>query len=335
MERNNDVGSRWIVCRPRGGLNDTLCQLEMGLRFAQRTGRKITIDSLNSGLLLPFDDVFSFVDKDSGKSYASLSEGLAEFLNGLTAFPSDTTGKVLAYDRIKDSSDEFYTQPSNQPLKFPLTRDYPEPVVVYEAMGGGVLSHCFLQRVALHTSFVADVQAALQDFPNHYASVHVRQSDLSTDYEQLLGSVKERIAGMPVFVASDSGEVIDYARTIFKREQLLTLSTATSRDGQPLHTPTRELSLDERRQLTKELLIELFAIAHSNQFFFGDVTNRSGISGFSRLAAFLVKTPKVRRQLLGSPNAQQEIRPGQTHHVASMSSQFSEKTRWLFQKSCR
>jgi len=335
MNRQEVLEARWIICRPRGGLNDTLCQIEKCWQFAKRTGRRLIIDSEASGLLLPFDDVFSFDDNSDSVIYQSLDADIIDAINGLSAWPVDTEGKVTSYDSFKDSADEFFTLPSHSPLKYDLSHDYPAPVVVYEAMGGGIASFCLLGRVTLHQRLRQEIHETLDALPVTYASVHVRQSDLSTDYESLFAIVKKKVGHLPVFVASDNTTVIDYARDVFGNDQLLFLPSQQLRDGKPLHTPATQLTKEQRHQLTSETLTELFALSGASDFFFGDVTNRVGVSGFSRLARFLTENPRARAHLLGDDTNTVAYQRGKTHHVSSLPQRLYERLRWRKDANCQ
>ena len=335
MNHQEVMDARWIVCRPRGGLNDTLCQIEKCWQFAKLTGRRLIIDSEGSGLLLPFDDVFAFRGNDQGVNYHSLDDDTIGAINSLPAWPSDTEGRVTTYESIKDAADEFFTVPSHSPLKYDLSHDYPAPVLVYEAMGGGIASYCFLGRVTFHNHFRREIQEKLAALPDRYASVHVRHSDLSTDYQTLFAVVKKKVGRLPVFVASDNSAVIDYARELFGNDRLLFLPSQQLRDGKPLHTPATPLTKEQRNQLTLETLTELFALAGASDFFFGDVTNRVGVSGFSRLARFLTENPETRAHLLGETANTGDYQRGRAHHVSSFTQRLYERLRWRQDAKCQ
>ena len=335
MVLGEDNESRWIVCRPRGGINDTLCQIEKCWQFAKRTGRTLIIDSEASGLLLHFDDIFEFRYEDSRVRYQSLAQTVVDVINLLPAWPLDTEGRVTTYESIKDEADEFFTLPSYSPLKYDLSRDHQAPVLVYEAMGGGIASFCFLSRVILRDGFRHEIKNVLTSLPEKYASIHVRQSDLSTDYESLFFSVKKKTGNLPVFVASDNSAVIDCAREIFGKNRIISLPPQQARDGKPLHSPTKILTREQRESLTAETLTELFALAGASDFFYGDVTNRVGVSGFSRLAGFLTENPETRRHLLGDNLTIRPYEQGKVHHVTTLTQRIYEKLRWRRHAQCR
>ena len=323
------MGRRWILARPRGGLNDTLCQIEKCWRFAEKTGRELVIDTKDSGLLLDFHEVFEVRDQGSKVIPRRLSEELVEELNKLSAFPPDVQGNVSAYDKFKDEHDEFYTLPSRQPLKFSLKRDISEDVVVYEGMGGGIDSFCALERLAFSPWLARTIIDSLRQLPEHYSSVHVRHSDMQTEYRPLLSHVRRKNVGkLPVFVASDHDQILREARVMFGEGMVLGLPSLSERIGAPLHLPSPGLSEEQRRIRTIEALSELFALGGADTLYFTEVSNRTGVSGFSRLAAHLAKKPSLRRTLLGIDNREVEECKCQTVLVAPLHRRLIETLRW-------
>ena len=330
------MGRRWILARPRGGLNDTLCQIEKCWRFAEKTGRELVIDTKDSGLLLDFHEVFEVREEASKVIAHKFSEELVEKLNKLSAFPADVQGNATTYGKFKDEHDEFYTLPSRQPLKFSLKRDFAEEIVVYEGMGGGVDSFDFLERVSLRKWLVEHVESSLALLPETYASVHIRQSDMKTDFKTLFAKANRRIdSSWQVLVASDSDEVIQPAREIFGESRVIIPDRAVERKGKPLHSVGASAASEERRNRTSEMFGELFALACASDLFFTNVNERTGISGFSRLAAHLVRNPRTRDSLLHNSLDDSRKSTGRTHHVSSQIFRIAEMIRWIPSKLMR
>ena len=323
------MGRRWILARPRGGLNDTLCQIEKCWRFAEKTGRELVIDTRDSGLLLDFHEVFDVNPERNTVTPHKITEELVGELNKLSAFPADVQGNVTSYDKIKDGHDEFYTLPSRQPLKFTLKKDFPEDLVVYEGMGGGVDSFCALERLAFAPWLARAIIDSLRRLPEHYISVHVRHSDMQTEYRPLLSHVRRKNVGeSPVFVASDHNQVLREARAIFGDDMVLTLPSRSERSGKPLHQPSPGLSEEQRRIRTIEALSELFALGGADTLYFTEVSNRTGVSGFSRLAAYLAEKPSLRKILLGGESRGVEHRKCRPALVAPVYRRLLETLRW-------
>ena len=324
---------RWLLSRPRGGLNDVLCQMEKSWVFAEKTGRQLIFDTVESGLLVDFDKLFVPIPSASLTLPVTLSDNLVNHLNSLRAYPSETSSQVTTFPHYKDpTTDDFFTSPSHQKLKIDLTHDYDQDIVVYQAMGGGIASLCFLRRVTFTPHVQEAVNTFLKTLPQDYVAVHVRHSDLKTHFEDLLRHVNRKHPKSPVFVASDSDEVLDYAGKILG-QRLVSPVTPVERDGSPLHTPTETLSEDERLQRTLLSLSELFGLASGTRLYFTDVNERTGVSGFSRLAGLLATRPKMQSRLLNRGD-NEEVKRGKVIHVAKVGSRLHESVRWWRDGRC-
>ena len=326
---------RWLLARPRGGFNDVLCQIEKCWTYAEKTHRRLVIDTRDSGLLLDFHDLFQPVLHKSGIQPEPLTASAIEQMNQRSSFPSDTQGGVTNYTSEKDANDEFFTTASHQPLKVSLDRDYPEDVVVYEAMGGGLSSLCALSRLSFTSRIANPLVEGLKKLPSNYVGIHVRYSDMRTDFTKLFEAVDQQVTlETPVFIASDSDDVLEYGRDFFGKTRTLTPQRNSPRQGEPLHTPTEPLDEEKRWLRTTEMLVELFALAGARRLFFSDVNERMGVSGFSRLAAHLSKRPQLRAQLVGPRSEELVLSAGMPTHVAPLKRQLLEKTRWWRDARC-
>lgn len=323
------TSSRWLLARPRGGLNDVLCQVERCWRFAEKTGRELVFDTRDSGLLLDFHDVFTVREDVSSAIPHKLTPQLVTYLNTLSAFPKDTEGNVDGYSSYKDDNDEFHTLPSRSPLKFSLKRDFAEDVVVYEGMGGGVASFCALSRISLQHWLVDRIIGGLSRLPSEYLSVHVRNTDMRTMYQDFLRKVQSTASpNMPIFLASDSQEVFAFARELFASRELHYVHSERDRDGRPLHDASMVTSQQNRRERTGEMFEELFSLANGSELFFTNVEGGTRVSGFSRLASHLISRPALRSNLLSNSTTAIQLPRGKPRHVASLRERLVEKVRW-------
>ena len=71
---------KFLLCRPQGGLNDTLCQIELCWRYAARFNRTLIIDARKSGLHADFSEFFQ-QKKASNKILLDVSSEMFDFLN--------------------------------------------------------------------------------------------------------------------------------------------------------------------------------------------------------------------------------------------------------------
>ena len=79
------TGRRLLICRPLGGLNDLLCQIERACRYGERFGREVVVDTNHPSTTYFHDDFSSY--------FESLQPGLVLEFAGLA--PGCDAGDVV------------------------------------------------------------------------------------------------------------------------------------------------------------------------------------------------------------------------------------------------
>lgn len=296
-------GVRYLLCRPNGGLNDTLVQLELCRVHAARFGRTLIVDVSRSGLRLSFDAVFT-PRPDFGPPVIGWSPQLAQELDRCTSVrPSALAGRISTYESVWDTElDNTVEQVSRQRIVFDFERDHPETLLVHEQPGGGKRGLGFLQHVALAPWIADAVAARLLPLGGDYDAIHVRNTDLSTDYVRLFERCRGLFAGRRLLVCSDSADVKRHAARIFAGSTILSVADIPDTAGEGLHWSTRS----DPRKAAVDLFCDLLAIARSRTFVFTAVEERrgrrAGFSGFSVLADMLRQQPTTVRTLFAAGN---------------------------------
>jgi len=294
-------GVRYLLCRPNGGFNDTLVQLELCRLHAARFGRTLIVDTSRCGLRLPFGEIFVPRD-DFGPPVAGLTWSMAQELDRCSSVrPSALAGRISTYVSVWDTElDGTVERDSRQRIVFDLDRDHPETLLVHEQPGGGKRGYGFLERVAL-AAWIADAVAArLLPLGGDYDAIHVRNTDLSTDYLRLFRHCRRLFAGRRLLVCSDSAEVKRCAALAFADSTILSVADVPDTAGEGLHWST----LSDPRRAAVDLFCDFAGIALSRTFVFTAVEKRSGsragFSGFSVLADMLRQQPATVRSLFSA-----------------------------------
>lgn len=289
--------ARWLLCRPRGGLNDMLNQIHVCWTYARRHRRRLVVDSRWSGLLDPLDRYFELRRDPSRVLLApSRSEEFERLLE------DRRPGLARRSTPIPwDAERAEYLEPdTGRPLSFDRSIDHDEELLVHERHGGGSDGWRVLRRLRFTgpvAALIADRVAAL---PARYVAVHVRNTDLESDAGSFLAGIRAELAGRDVLLASDDLRVRDVARRVVPDARLHWLTTTPSDDGTPLHENPR---LD-RWPTNVDALVDLIALARAERLHIcplvasGTRTKGSRVSGFSRLAQQLHDRPRVTRGLM-------------------------------------
>lgn len=348
-----DMKDRYLLCRPREGLNDTLCQIERCWRYSRHFGRHLVIDCQRSSFFGDFSDFFEIIDK-SLKVTLCLSPMLLRKLNSLPCIPSSLHGRLSSYKAVYKEGSGFVDNRTGEPTRFnaeiPAREDcdFDEPLLVHEDCGGGDLSFSLLKRLRFSPPIQYVIRDELEKIGSNYLAVHVRNTDLCTDYRSLFACIRRRVGRNRLLVCSDDPSVVQYAHNYFPG-QIISFS---GREGSfhpsgALHQVVSHADGPARRQAVINSLIDLVALGNAQKFFYtsthshldsekllttGECTyytlGRPVVSGFSLLAQYLCRRKDVLDQLLGLPVKSRR------NSESSAASEVDIRSRWQRLKTC-
>ena len=283
---------KYVLCKPRGGLNDTLCEIEKCWRYAEKHHRYLLIDSTESGLHDDFWNYFStsFMHRSSVIRKNNYTE-----LNKLTAKPSVTEGKLDSYiSKYSPVVNNFIEIESKQKLTFNMDLGHKEDVLVHEqCWEGEFLSIYCLDGLVFKPHIQEYIKAKIAKL-GEYVSVHVRNTDYKMDYKYQFMKMKEDVAGKTLLVCSDDYQVFKYAREFFDKTKVVRLSTFKDNGGEPLHHKHHS----NQEQVNLEMFTDLLAMAQSQKLYISNVNNIQKYSGFTLLAYTLQQNPEIVHKLL-------------------------------------
>lgn len=195
---------------------------------------------------------------------------------------------------------------SGEPLHVDLSLDHTEPVILHEVYSGAPGSLDVLERLQFTPRTRRVIRRRLRRLPEgDYVGVHIRHSDLQTDYVPFLAQCADALAGRNVLVCSDDGDVLQQAPLLLPRLRVATVSSVPPSRGVPYQAdfhPRRRA----RRKLAIDTLVDLIALASASEVIFPEIANcATQFSGFSRLARDLAGRPDIIDGLLGTPSRPQ------------------------------
>ena len=284
---------RYLLCRPQGGFNDTLCQIEKCWRYAAKYRRTLLVDTTRSGLLDDFSNYFA-PRKERAHIKLTLDADMLAALNAMDTRPDAIAGRIDSYD-VDWCPDiaNFLDKETRQQLAFDRERNHPETLLVHHQCGGGRKSVNCLARLKLTRSVAEEVERRLANLESPYLALHVRYTDMQTAYEDYFESISEDVKGKTLLVCSDNVACVDHAKRYFTESDIVTVSSIPDTGGRPLHYNS---ALD-RYATNVDALVDLLAMAGSKTVLFAK-TARGTKSGFSGLARHLNRRPNIVRHLL-------------------------------------
>jgi hypothetical protein len=297
-----DSTQRYLLTRPRGGLNDTLAHLEKSILYAEAHDRDLIIDMSRSGLHVPFDDLFAFIQQNRIAVFSYNDAIGAELDRFPSVYPPALRHRVSRSESVWDRDRKTFRDAEfRQALQFDFGKDYRAQVMVYEQARGGTLSYRFLRRVRLRADIAEQVVQRLLSLGPGYDAVHIRHSDYKTAFNKYLRVLAPFVVGRRVLICSDSPQVKSAAqKLLFLRTTVLSLSDIPDTGGRPLHY---DVGID-RSAANVDLFTDLFGLALSDVLFFRRTAGARGkkgpFSGFSILAELLRNDRDLVGRLLGA-----------------------------------
>ena len=180
------------------------------------------------------------------------------------------------------------------PLSFDFSKEYEHSVLVHEQCGGGRLSLDLLEKIRISPALRSIILDRISHLHGKYRAVHIRNTDLKTDYKEFFGRILPEIQGKRLLVCSDDAAVIEYARNFGHSLEILTSSEIPDTQGRALHY------FGDRKKNAIDAIVDLIALGKSEKLYF-TVHNEGRLSGFSRLAEHLFRNKYVMQNLLQLP----------------------------------
>ena len=294
-------GQRCVLCRPHGGLNDTLGVIGTCWNYAEATGRTLIVDASRSAFCADFAEYFEPRDTSSQVRF-ELPPELLVALDELSCHPAVVQGRLGTYE----VAIQLHESLSHLEFRLPVEADtrtslyldfeavYDEAVVVHELYGGMPGAVDVLSRVRFTPWVQRVLRQRLVALPaGPYVGVHVRNSDLQSDYGSFLRSHARELAGCTVVVCSDDGAVLASAAGLLPDADVVTVSEVPVSGGVPYQRPFHSSSVASRK-LAIDTLVDLLALAGATSVLAPAIVNRNAkVSGFSTLARELAARPEV------------------------------------------
>ena len=288
---------RLLLCRPLGGLNDMLCQIELACRYAERFGRTVIVDTRYQSERY-FRDSFSSYFVSLQNNLILDADGVRERFDALDVFPKFLAGRVSRYTvRFDWNAYSFIDTEIGVRVSFDFDRDYAEPLLVHHASGGGEFAIGALARMRLQASLTEVLLVRLEQIGPRYSGIHVRNTDYKARYEHLIGRAAIE-PNDPIFLATDNRDTVAYCRSIFGDARLFSFATLPAEAGVAAHHVTDPAGAYERN---RDAVLDLVMLGLASRLYLFELEpNRHGAkySGFSILAANLHNAKPVLTRLI-------------------------------------
>ncbi len=294
---------RLLLCRPEGGLNDMLSQIELACRYAEVTRRKVIVDAAYPGAQ-SFHDDFSeyFVARRASLQLNAIGLNAHGELTDKDIYPAFAGALPHTYAAEWSTEKGQYVDAENgRELNLDFKRDYPHKLVLHHACGAVNFSHMIFLRLHLREFLVDQIRSRLEQLEKPYVAMHIRNTDYKTDYRRQIQEIKHKITGR-VFIATDNLDTLNDCREILGENNVVSFSKIPQKHGQPIHLHLS--SSDNIRQLNSDAILDLFTLALAKHLVIFKVENNrfSPYSGYSMLAKQLNQNKCLLFMALGEPD---------------------------------
>jgi hypothetical protein len=301
--------ARYVLCRPLGGLNDILCQIEKCCRHAERFGRTVVVET-DFPRTIYFADAFDRYFESRDRALILSAEGIVGLLPEDDVQPAFLRGELADYRlRYHPVTQQVVHAATRLPVTFDFEVDHPEAVLVHQQTGGGLLSMGCLSRLTLARPIVDELARRCAAIGGDYAAIHVRNTDMRTRYHEAIAALAVE-APDRLFVATDNQVVLEDMVAALGRERIFSFAALAPIPGEPIHKIVLDRTRRYYRNCDAILDLLMLALARRLQVLAVDGYVYGAHSGYSLLAQALSADKDVLRRLIADPRFPCTPEPG-------------------------
>ncbi|MDR3178225.1 MAG: hypothetical protein LBT96_04495 [Campylobacteraceae bacterium] len=285
-KKKKPINSKKIVfCRPRGGLNDMLVQMQKCRIYALSHDRDLYIDGSKGGFLDSFSNYFIVPE-------SVYFEGFEDFVRyNFSCYPACLENNMMNYQLtwLRENGQHIHVL-TNEPITFDFSRSYEEDILVHEQGGSGFGIYAF-EWLRLNEKVRVHIVRILEKL-GEYDAIHVRNTDYKTDYKTFFKEIKDKLAGK-IILCTDDLQCQLYAKSFFG-DKLCIVTELPDTKGKTLHS-NRNI---DRYNTNLNSLADLFILANGKNLYFSTLFGKTKTSGFSKLAKSLHERQDLVKKIL-------------------------------------
>lgn len=223
-----------ILCRPLGGLNDVLCQVDHCRRISIALRRRVWVQTETGSPTL---------DHRFGQDFYSIFEPQSKrFVRGNEVADFSTMNWDWPEPFIHGSSDRDPSGTSLEELSHGSVLQAPLTLrngwqrrnlglLVHEAWGGGLSSATVLRSLNLAQNLIDHFQAICDLLPRDVIAIHFRNSDYQADPDLLSNQIHESKKAATFLVASDDLDLFRGLQRRFPEKNFLSAHQVVASTG--------------------------------------------------------------------------------------------------------
>lgn len=202
----------YVLCIPKGGLNDMTRQIILCYNYCQKFNRKLIIDTNQTEFKINLNSYFNMYDNEIIVKNLNIYN-----LNIFSIYPENISKNDLLQIKCKWLNNSYVNIYDNKLITFDLNTNYTHDLLVHMNCGGGDGISEFLQIFSLNDRLIKKLYKRYILIPLNYISIHIRNSDYkSNNFEEYLLYNKSNFIDMNIFISSDDINSINYCKKYLK-----------------------------------------------------------------------------------------------------------------------
>jgi len=308
---------KYLLFRPNSGFNDNLNTIYTCLEYCKKYNRVLLLDTFHYFSLykIEFHKLFTF-DEEYKDIVITEKTKIEEILKdqNLSLYPSflkenildcsyqtywnnnsfilTTHTETLAWEWSDGQNFIKYPDGNILPYFSDLDRiynqqDLDEDIILFPLSGGGSKSHILMNHLTLTDNFIEKIMFRYNKIPKPYTSIHVRNTDMISDYKDFYQENKDMFDNKNIFLATDSSCALDFFMGLGTEHKIFH-NTYPLMNNLPYHTYNQDME-----QKILNTIIDLFVLALGDEFL---RVNKN--SGFTTLAHYLYSNKNLLNNVL-------------------------------------
>ena len=321
------------------GFNDTLCQINEAYMFSKKTNRKLIIDTRLSSLAdhltnyMELNDPATNIDlnlNDKNIQYLNKLNCFPKQFTGkinniYPVFKIYNKYETFAYHFINNKNKQFKhnfldrimyfiyrvislvirrTIAKNfkylyKNTKLELLVNKKEDLIIFHSYGGGESSIEAIKLFKLKDNICALIYKKINTLGIDYDAIHIRNTDISTNYLDFLKSIKNKLMQRTVLICTDDFFVVETAKQILSESNIISFNkpyNLVSNNKKISNTIHHQWNFPKDQIFENNIntFIDLIGMSKSKNFYYTNVNNSTVlVSGFSKLAENLKNNKQI------------------------------------------
>jgi hypothetical protein len=269
--------TKYIICKPAGGMIDILSLISMCLKYAIKFNRILIIDTRKS---LHFNDNFNKYFLYNNKNILDMNIDIDTVYISIKNQSLYPNGSIIDYINFNP----FIHRSTNKTIDFNI--DYKVDIILYSDNRINLdrdIIHIF-QNFIINPIIVSIFRERFNLLPKNYISIHIRNTDYKSNINEFITEYYNKLKDKPIFLASDDINVIKIFKDKFNIYSFTELKELNN--NRALHFIVRDK--EEHEKFNIDTVVDFLLLASSKEYYFSCAK-----SGYSNCAKILFNNKNI------------------------------------------